>query len=244
MIIINADDWGRSSSETDAALQCYRNKRITSVSAMVFMEDSERAAEISKSEAMDVGLHLNLSQPFSNAGSLSGLLIDYHNCVVRFLTSHKYAFLIYNPLLVKAFKYNFLIQYDEFVRLYAKPPTHVDGHHHLHLCTNMVLGRIIPIGAKVRRSFHFWQNEKSFSNREYRKMIDLLLKRRYTITDYFFALSQSMENNRMLKIIKLAQTENVEIMTHPANSKEFEYLMSDVFLSYMVDTKKGSFECL
>src|SRR5437868_14435949 len=40
---LNADDWGRSGAETDAALRCYKGGRITSVSAMVFMQDSERA---------------------------------------------------------------------------------------------------------------------------------------------------------------------------------------------------------
>ncbi len=35
MLIINADDFGRSAAETDAALRCYRTARLTSVSAMV-----------------------------------------------------------------------------------------------------------------------------------------------------------------------------------------------------------------
>jgi predicted glycoside hydrolase/deacetylase ChbG (UPF0249 family) len=48
MLIINADDWGRSVAETDAALRCYREGRITSVNAMVFMQDSERAARLTK----------------------------------------------------------------------------------------------------------------------------------------------------------------------------------------------------
>jgi len=61
MLIINADDWGRSRTETDAALQCYEKGRITSASAMVFMEDSERAADIAKENQVDVGLHLNFS---------------------------------------------------------------------------------------------------------------------------------------------------------------------------------------
>jgi predicted glycoside hydrolase/deacetylase ChbG (UPF0249 family) len=37
MLIINADDFGRSTVETDAILGCYKAGRITSVSAMVFM---------------------------------------------------------------------------------------------------------------------------------------------------------------------------------------------------------------
>ena len=46
MLIINADDWGRSVAETDAALKCCKGGRITSLSAMAFMEDSERAADL------------------------------------------------------------------------------------------------------------------------------------------------------------------------------------------------------
>ena len=65
MIIINADDWGGWASATDAALACHREGRITSVSAMVFMADSERAAAIAQERSIDVGLHLNLTTPFS-----------------------------------------------------------------------------------------------------------------------------------------------------------------------------------
>src|SRR5262245_28926635 len=46
MLIVNADDLGRSKAETDAAMACYAKDRITSTSAMVFMTDSERASEL------------------------------------------------------------------------------------------------------------------------------------------------------------------------------------------------------
>jgi len=67
MLIINADDWGRSMAETDAALRCYKAGRITSVSAMVLMEDSHRAAELAKEHQLDVGLHLNFTDKFTRA---------------------------------------------------------------------------------------------------------------------------------------------------------------------------------
>ena len=44
---------------------CFKNRRVTSVSAMVFMIDSERAAEISLRNGIDTGLHLNFSQLFN-----------------------------------------------------------------------------------------------------------------------------------------------------------------------------------
>ena len=69
MLIINADDFGRSVAETDAALRCYIAGRITSVSAMVFMADSERAAELAKENELDVGLHLNFTERFTGRTS-------------------------------------------------------------------------------------------------------------------------------------------------------------------------------
>ena len=59
MLIINADDWGRSVGETDAAFRCYTKSRVTSVSAMVFMADSQRAAELAKENELEVGLWIS-----------------------------------------------------------------------------------------------------------------------------------------------------------------------------------------
>src|SRR5438045_1263834 len=104
MLIINADDWGRSMPETDAALRCYNRGRITSVSAMVFMDDSERAAELAKENELDVGLHLNFTDKFT-ANQYPGTLGSYHSKIVRFLRGNKYAQLLYSPFLWIEFVY-------------------------------------------------------------------------------------------------------------------------------------------
>ena len=46
MLIITADDYGKDERTTDNILKCAEERRITSMSAMVFMNDSERAAKI------------------------------------------------------------------------------------------------------------------------------------------------------------------------------------------------------
>jgi len=46
LLIINADDWGRDPENTGKILDCVLLGAVSSVSAMVFMEDSERAAAI------------------------------------------------------------------------------------------------------------------------------------------------------------------------------------------------------
>src|SRR3954451_18783662 len=132
MLIINADDWGRTPAETDAAFKCFQNGRISSVSAMVFMQDSERAAALAKDNGMSVGLHLNFTQPFTGDTCSAGVR-ETQGRVIGFLKRSKHAQLLYNWWRRKDFAACFTAQAAEFVRLYGNAPTHIDGHHHMHL---------------------------------------------------------------------------------------------------------------
>jgi len=228
MIIINADDWGRSPTETDAALSCFRENRITSVSAMVFMEDSERAAELARENAVEVGLHLNLSQRY-NSRVPTPSLAAAQNRIVRFMTRSKFAVLLYRPDLRKCFREVYQAQAEEFVRLYGKPPSHVDGHQHRHLCANILVDEIIPRGQRVRRNFSFWPGEKGRLNRIYRRLVDRWLARRYRITDYLFNLADCMSDSKLARVIGLAKVGKVELETHPYKEAEHSLLMSDAF---------------
>jgi chitin disaccharide deacetylase len=241
VLIINADDWGRSVAETDAALRCFRERRITSVSAMVFMQDSERAAKLAKDyELDDVGLHLNFSEEFTDK-SCSATLEEDHGRIIRFLKRNKYAQLLYEPFLRKAFAYCYQAQAEEFVRLFGKQPSHIDGHHHMHLCANVLLSNMIPAGTRLRRNFSFWPGEKSMLNRAYRWLVDRWLARRYKLTDYFFDLTQCIEENKLGRVASLAKSSNVELMTHPIVNGEEEYLMSDEFRELLQRLEIGDY---
>jgi predicted glycoside hydrolase/deacetylase ChbG (UPF0249 family) len=115
MLIVNADDFGRSRAETDAVVACYAARRITSTTAMVFMADSVRAAGATKDCGLGIGLHLNLSERFT-APHVDERLQHMHNRVAGFLTASKYAILVYNPLLRREFSAVIQAQIDEFVR--------------------------------------------------------------------------------------------------------------------------------
>ena len=43
-LIVNADDFGRDTEATDHTIRAFRAGRVTSATAMVHMEDSERGA--------------------------------------------------------------------------------------------------------------------------------------------------------------------------------------------------------
>ena len=243
MLIINADDWGRSRAETDVALDCYRAGRITSVTAMLFMEDSVRAAELARSDGLAVGLHLNLNQTFT-AAKVPEATGREHRKLVSFMGRHKYAQVLYNPLLRNAFHRSFAAQLNEFRRIYAQEPTHIDGHQHRHLCTNMLWDGVIPAGRKVRRTFSFWPGEKGRLNRIYRRMVDRRLRRRYRVADFFFSLGQCLRFGRLERVAELAATSNVELMTHPVVPTEYDYLLSEGFSHTFAADRKGSYQSL
>lgn len=240
MLIINADDWGRSVAETDAALRCYRAGRLTSGSAMVFMADSQRAAELAKEIDLDVGLHLNFTEPFTDRNCVAELG-KYHARTVRYLTENKYNQLIYNPFLRRAFSYSYEAQYQEFARIFGKAPSHIDGHHHMHICVNLLLGNLIPAGTKLRGSFSFWPGEKNIVNRIYRSLVDRWLARKYVLPDYFFDLTQCIQQKKFERVTVLARSSNVELMTHPVVASEATYLLGHKFAAILRKVAKGTY---
>jgi hypothetical protein len=222
-LIINADDWGRDTETTDKTLQCFRCGTVSAVSAMVFMKDAERAATISREQKIAVGLHLNLTMPFF-ALSCPADLLEHQRKLVVFLTRHPLARIIFHPGLVRSFEYVVKAQLDEFQRLYGTSPDRIDGHHHMHLCANVVLGRLLPAGTLVRRNFSFQAGEKSLANRLFRRAEDGWLVRRHRIVDFLFSLPPLEPRGRLDRIRSLARRSVVEVETHPVNAAEYKFL--------------------
>ena len=187
MLIINADDLGRDTVSTDTCLDCFRRKRITSASLMVFMADSARAAELAKSENLETGLHFNLVMPFE-AAAISDRAREVHETTTRFFRRGPWTQVIYNPLITKAVAASFNSQLEEFRRLFGRDPAHINGHKHFHLSLNMVCGGVLPAGAAVRRSFTFSKSEKKLLNRWYRRAVDSWLLKQHISSDAFFSL--------------------------------------------------------
>lgn len=224
-LIINADDWGRDSETTDRIFDCVRQGTVSSASAMVFMADSQRAADLALERQVDVGLHLNLTSPFT-ATEVPKLLLHHQQLVGRFLRRSRFAKIVFHPGLHRSFKYVVAAQFDEFQRLMGLEPRRIDGHHHMHLCANVLLANLLPHGTIARRSFSFQTGERSVANRLVRKLIDNRLAKQHRITDYFFSLPPFEPAERLERIVGLAKRSAVEVETHPVNPAEYRFLMN------------------
>lgn len=229
MLIINADDWGRDQDTTDRILDCVLHGSVSSTSAMVFMEDSERAADLALNNGVDVGLHLNFTTCFSSSIT-TGRLAEHSERVARFLRRGRLPQVVYHPGLVDSFEYIVSAQREEFRRIYGVEPRRIDGHHHMHLCANVVFAELLPAGTIVRRNFSFKPAEKSWLNRLYREIIDRQLAKRHCLADFFFSLPPFEPTGRLDRILQLASQSVVEVETHPINRDEYRFLKEgDIF---------------
>ena len=225
-LILNADDWGRDRLTTDVTLDCVRRGGVTSVSAMVFMEDSERGAGIAREQSIDTGLHLNLTTPFSAANCPARLKACQEE-IARYLGRHRLAQVVFHPGLTSAFQYVVSAQLDEFSRLYGQPPSRLDGHHHMHLCANVLWQQLLPAKTMVRRNFSFEAGEKSPWNRWYRGIVDRMLARRHQMADYFFSLPPLEPQTRLERIVSLSRDHVVEVEAHPVKEDEYRFLTGE-----------------
>jgi len=230
LLIVNADDWGLDADTTDRILECVEAGSVSSVSAMVFMKDSERAAALACVKGVEAGLHLNLTTTFS-ADACSSRLSEHQQKLASYLRRGRIAAIAVHPGLARAFEYVVNAQMDEFQRLYGSAPERIDGHHHAHLCANMLAQRLLPAGTLVRRNFTFHAGEKSIWNRLYRRMVDGQLARRHRLADFFFSLRPLRPSSRLERIFGLARGAVVELETHPAQPDEYQFLRSPAFFN-------------
>ena len=205
---------------------------------MLFMDDSERAARVAQELNIDVGLHLNLTTMFANAKN--SRLVEYQEKSAKYLRGIRFAPVVFHPGLVRHFEYLVSAQLDEFRRLYDAEPTRIDGHHHMHLCANVLMARLLPEGTIVRRNFSFRAGEKNLANRCWRKLVDSMLARRHRLTDFFFSLPP-LSASRLEAILSLASNSVVEVETHPVNSEEYSFLTSRGISKWSEAVERKSF---
>jgi hypothetical protein len=74
--------------------------------------------------------------------------------------------------------------------------------------------------------------------------VNRILAQRYQGTDFFFALAHCLDHQRMERVIALARTRTVELMTHPVIPEERDYLLSDNWVSWLNGVEQGDYSML
>lgn len=131
MLIVNADDWGHTTKVTDAIVDCFEAGLVSSTTAMVWMRDSSRAADIARERRLPVGLHLNLTAEFEGR-DIPQRVRERQRRVLGLFSRD--AWRETSPPAVDPVAVRDAVQdqLDRFREEFGEP-THIDGHHHIHV---------------------------------------------------------------------------------------------------------------
>ncbi len=240
LLIVNADDFGGNRLATDRILECFAANAITSTSAMMYMSDSRRAAELWRASELPVGLHLNLTQTFEDPQTPQDVRARQARAIAYFASGRRRRF-TYNPFVSTLIKACVADQLAHFRQLFDREPTHIDGHNHVHLSPTALLA--LPRGARVRGG-EDPPSGKLTAKTTLARTRQALIARRHVTTDHFFAIDRlrnSPSETDIKALLAPADWSTVEVMTHPNRERDYAVLMSDAWRSALGGLTCGSF---
>lgn len=140
LLIVNADDFGLSRGQNYGIIEACRRGIVTSTTALVNGEAVEHAAQLSRDvPALGVGMHfvLTLGMPLS---PMPGLTRDGQ------LGKWIWELAEQDALPLEDITRELDCQFNRFVDVFGKEPTHIDSHHHVHM-----IPAIFPLVAEFAR---------------------------------------------------------------------------------------------
>jgi predicted glycoside hydrolase/deacetylase ChbG (UPF0249 family) len=114
VLIVNADDFGRSPGVNRGVIRAREGGVVTSATLMVRWPAAEEAAAYARSSSLSVGLHLDLGEWEYREGEWRD--------VYRVLAAET----------AEAVAEEIEHQLEQFESLVGRPPTHLDSHQHVH----------------------------------------------------------------------------------------------------------------
>lgn len=136
LLIVNADDFGLSKGQNYGILEACRRGVVTSTTALINGEAIDHAAQLSRDvPELGVGMHfvLTLGMPLS---AMPGLTRD--GLLGKWIWEQAEQ----NALPLDEITRELDCQFNRFVDLFGRKPTHIDSHHHVHM-----IPAIFPIVA-------------------------------------------------------------------------------------------------
>jgi chitin disaccharide deacetylase len=245
LLIVNADDWGYDEPTTRAIADCHRAGGLTSTTAMVFMEGSRAAAERARDlPQLGIGLHLNLIEEYSDSATPAPVR-ERQRRLIEYFRRRRLRRWLYDPWVRREVDRIVADQFEGFVELYGRAPTHLDGHHHCHLAANVLLSPSVPRGTKIRNALSDGRSGALVDG--LRQVRERALYRRFRSTNYFFSVVTAWPGLRGQPPddqLGLSRRASVEIMVHPAFPEEYDPLRSPEWTTALRALPTGTFEDL
>jgi predicted glycoside hydrolase/deacetylase ChbG (UPF0249 family) len=240
VLIVNADDFGASPSTSDPIVDLFDEGVISSASAMVRMRDSARAASLARERAIPTGLHLNLTLPFDEA-AVPGDVRERQLRVTEVLGSESWRE-DRGQTPPRRLLQDVISDQLECFRASFGEPSHLDGHHHIHIHPAVL--ECLPRELPIRPILSVPSQAEARPSRRERG-----LHRRFRSPELCFAFEHVHPSvgGIGLDALEPARGRTLEIMTHPQRKPERAALMSAEWRTALSVLTLGSyldFACL
>jgi predicted glycoside hydrolase/deacetylase ChbG (UPF0249 family) len=241
VLIVNADDWGLRPDVTDAIMECRQAGAVTSASAMVHMGDSARAFELAAAAGLPLGLHLNLTTPFTAADIPTDRRLCQQRAIAYFEGSPRGRFL-FDPRARGLLDRCVADQLDAFAESSGHTAGHADGHQHVQVCPTVLFAPALGRVASLRRAQTFLVGRRSPAKRAYRSAVNLAVSRRFRSARFYSLrdLHPALGGAGLDRLPTLARVTDVELMVHPAWEDERELLLSAAWRQMLAELPTGA----
>ncbi len=248
LLIVNADDWGGFRAGTDAIELCFVAGAISSTTAMVHMADSRRAAELARERGRSTGLHLNLTQPFDASDVPASVRERQRRLCARFANLRLRRWLWSPDPRARALVTDGIRdQIERYRECYGAEPTHVDSHHHVHVCPDVLFSKALESGTRVRQTLSPAPSTARDLASVGRRAKHELLAHRFVTTTHFWRARELVGGYGAVPIAQaaaLARERSVEVMVHPSLQNELETLRAGAWLEALAGARLGSYSAL
>jgi chitin disaccharide deacetylase len=130
VLIVNADDFGRSPGVNQGVIRCHEEGIVTSAGLMVRWPAAEEAAAYARGAKLSVGLHLDLGEWVYRGGGWHARYAVTDNADVALVREE------------------ITRQLKRFEWLMGRPPTHLDSHQHVHR-SQPVQDALLALGGRL-----------------------------------------------------------------------------------------------
>jgi chitin disaccharide deacetylase len=218
-LIVNADDLGRTHGINTGIVEAHRLGIVTSATAMVNYEAVEEAASLSQENpGLGIGLHVALTggRPALPAAEVPSLVDG------RGLQPAKPEGLAGpSPKEIAA---EVQAQFEKFVRVFGRKPTHLDSHHHSHRRPD-VFEAVAALAARENLAVRNAGGDMGDALR------GLSLRTNDVFNETFF--DQGVSVTTLVSIITGLSEGSTELMCHPAH-EDAELLASSSYAATRV----------
>lgn len=202
LLIVNADDFGRTAGINEGILRAHRHGLVSSATLMVNYPEARAAAQsLAENPDLGVGLHVALTGgfPLLSVEQVPSLVDD-----AGLLPRNPEAISGFDPVEVSA---EVRAQLERFRELTGQMPTHLDSHHHSHRLP-VVLDALLEVAVEHRLPVR-----NSGPAIEERVRSAGLATTEYFDEDFF---DQGATVETLLRVLRDLPSGTTELMCHPA----------------------------